>query len=80
MQEFTVTECTLHGERVTDVSTPDGFSSARAYVEAAWECRILREAEDMGHSHHSDDHAYEGTDCWKCCNLMVIDPQGWFDH
>lgn len=73
---FTITECRIHGTRETA-----DFTSALVYVTAATECVIYREAEDMeGTEAHTDWHLEDGTDCWKCCNLMVIDPHGMFDY
>lgn len=74
--DYFVTECSIHGSRVTS-----DFASFRVYVEAATDCRIEREAEDMeGTEAHTDWHLNEGHECWKCCNLMVIDPYGMLDH
>jgi hypothetical protein len=31
-------------------------------------------------SHHDHFHAETGTDCWRCCGQMVIDPYGELDY
>lgn len=68
--EFLVTSCPNHGVRVTS-----DFYSALVYVEAALVCLTMLL--------NTDDHALthlDQTDCWVCCDQMVIDPHGMFDY
>lgn len=76
-EEIVVTECEDHG-----VKTSNDYLTARTAVRFARE-----DAHEIGvftraGAPELHDEAYhdDGTNCWVCCDKMVIDPQGIFDH
>lgn len=65
---FIVTSCPDHGT----VEAPD-LESALAYIGYACTCYYWPVGFERT---HALEHAEDGTDCWVCCDNMVIDPNG----
>lgn len=72
-----ITECADHG-----VKSAANLDTARLCVriarEDAHEVAVFNRA--GAPSMHAREYHDDGTDCWVCCEKMVIDPQGVFDH
>lgn len=72
--DIIVTRCDTHGIKATV-----DYTTARICVEAATYCMMESLTEMVTNTSHADEHD-DGIDCWVCCNQMVIDPYGIFDH
>ena len=73
--EYLITECPIHGSK----STTD-LASARVYIEAAGTDALYRRGGFLNMTPETARRAHEaihadGSDCWDCCDSMVIDPQ-----
>jgi hypothetical protein len=77
--EYLVTSCPDHGVKVCS-----DRASFIAYVEMSLACdhgyRWSADGSINSLSHHDHFHAETGTDCWRCCGQMVIDPYGELDY
>lgn len=72
-----ITECPDHGIKATSDE-----ATARACVSFARQDAFeiaLFERHGVADQHDAEYHD-DGTDCWVCCEKMVIDPHGVFDH
>lgn len=75
--DIIITRCDTHGIKATV-----DYMTARTCVqyarEDAHEITVFTRAgaPELHNSEYHDD----GTDCWVCCDQMVIDPFGIFDH
>lgn len=71
---FLVTSCPDHGTKETG-----DLASARVYVEAAANDTFYARGGFMGTTPETariahDAYHADGSDCWCCCDNMVVDP------